>query len=450
MDLKHKLALRSTLVCAMTLLLVFSGTFYFFSNYVIQQYYRVLDERALTAAFIFLEKDEMNKQNYRSYEKKYLQTLNNEIIQIYDYTNHIAFVEEQSTFPTDPALLDRIRREGKHNFREDNRQFSGIFYKDNQGDFVILISGINSHGMAQIKSLFYLLLLFFVVGVIINYLFNLIVAGKTFRPFASVLQQVNTISAENLDERLPVIPGRKDELAALVGTLNMFLGRLEKEVNNQKRFLKNISHELKTPLTAIIGRAEIALEQGHTDYPHVLRKIISDTAGIQSVIEGLLLISGLQSGAPGPAESRFRIDELVWDTLGKLKFNYPNAVFHTSLDVGPDEEGQLEIFSRRELLATALINIVDNALKYSSNVAAEIIISIEDGHPLIIVRDNGPGIPEKEQDLVYDLFYRGSNIRHIPGQGIGLSLTRQILEFCKVNISIHSGPEVGTEVKLAF
>jgi len=97
-----------------------------------------------------------------------------------------------------------------------------------------------------------------------------------------------------------------------------------------------------------------------------------------------------------------------------------------------------------------LINIVDNALKYSSNGAAEITIKLQDRRPLIIIRDNGPGIPEKEQDLVYDLFYRGSNIRHIPGQGIGLSLTRQILEFCKVNISIHSGPEVGTEVKLAF
>jgi len=451
MNLKQKLALRSTLVCAMTLLLVFSGTFYFFRNYIIQQYYRVLEERALTAAFIFLEKDEMNNYNYHAYEKKYLHTLNNEIIQIYDYKNRITFVEERTELRVSPALLDRIRHEGKDIFRQGNRQFCGVFYRDNQGDFVILISGVNARGTAQIKSLLYLLLLFFIVGIIINYLFNIIVANKTFRPFSAMLQRVNAISAENLHDRLPLAPGQTDELAALASTLNMFLGRLEKEVNNQKSFLKNISHELKTPLTAIIGRAEVALDQDKADYRQVLQKIISDTAGMQSVIEGLLLISGLQTGSSGAAAgTRFRIDELVWEALEKLKFKYPDAVFHTSLDVDSGEEQLLEIASRRELLSIAFLNVVDNAVKYSRDEAADIIIRVQDGRPVIVVLDNGPGIPEQEMAHIYDLFFRGSNIRHIPGQGIGLSLSRQILEFCRVEMSIRSAAGAGTEVQLLF
>src|SRR5690606_18423071 len=103
------------------------------------------------------------------------------------------------------------------------------------------------------------------IGILINYLFNIFIANRTFRPFSSVLRKVNEISTDNLHDRLPK-PERNDELGELVTTLNMFLSRLDQEVSNQKNFLKNISHELKTPLTAIIGRAEIALGQDNADF----------------------------------------------------------------------------------------------------------------------------------------------------------------------------------------
>ncbi len=451
MNLKQKLALRSTVVCAVTLLLVFGGTFYFFKNYIDLQYYRLLDERAVTAAFIFLEKDELSKQNYRSYEKKYLQSLSEEMIQIYDDRGIVSFVEEEAGFPVSPELLRKIRTQEKYNFQRGNRQFSGIFYKDNQGDFVIIISGINTRAEGQVRSLLYLMSLFFVIGIVINYLFNIFVANRTFRPFSAVLRKVNAISAENLHDRLSVTPGRKDELEDLVSTLNMFLGRLEKEVNNQKSFLKNISHELKTPLTAIIGRAEVALEHDRSDYRQVLQKIVQDTAEVKSVIEGLLLISGLQvSGAASASHTLFRIDELVWEVLEKLRFKYPDAVFHTSLEVASQEEHLLDIHAHRDLLATALMNVVDNAVKYSSDQRAEIVIRVIGGKPEIVVRDNGPGIPAPERGQIFDLFFRGSNVRHIPGQGIGLSLTRQILEFCGAALFIQDAPGGGTEVRLGF
>jgi len=391
----------------------------------------------------------MNKYNYRAYEKKYLQSLSSEIIQIYDESGKIAFVAEDSSFRVTPGLLDQIRREEKLNFNRGDRQCSGIYYKDNQGDFVIIISGVNTRAAGQMRNLLYLLGLFFFVGILINYLFNIIVANKTFRPFAALLQKVNATSAENLHNRLPVIPGRKDELTDLAATLNIFLERLEKEVSNQKSFLKNISHELKTPLTAIIGRAEIALDNPQTDHPQVLQKIIADTAQMQSTIEGLLLISGLQSGNPDVTRSRFRLDELVWDTLEKLRFKHPEAVFHTSLEADAEHLGRLEVFATRELLSTALTNVIDNAVKYSRDNTAGIVIRTTGGRPAILITDNGPGIPEAEMEHIFELFFRGSNIRHVPGQGIGLSLTRQILSFCNAEISIQSTPE-GTQVQLVF
>ncbi len=453
MNLKQNLALRSTVVCAITLLLVFGGTFYFFRNYIELQYYRLLDERAMIAGFIYLEKDELSIQNYRDYERKYLQTVSEEIVQIYDDRGVVSFVPEESSFPVSDELLARIRTNGKHHFQHKNRQYSGIFYQDNQGDFVIITSGINTRADGQTRNLLYLMSVFFLIGILINYLFNIFIANRTFRPFSSVLRKVNEISTDNLHDRLPK-PERNDELGELVTTLNMFLSRLDQEVSNQKNFLKNISHELKTPLTAIIGRAEIALGQDNADFRQVLKKVVHDTIEMKSIIEGLLLLSGLQVG--GPAQSltysrcKFRIDELVWEVLEKLRFKYPKAVFHTAIDVDSRHESSLDLHTYRDLLAIALMNVLDNAIKYSKDDTADILIGMSGDRPVIDIRDNGPGIPIKEQEQVFELFFRGSNIRHIPGQGIGLSLARQIMQFCGYKLTIESGDASGTSVRFSF
>ncbi|MGF1635810.1 MAG: ATP-binding protein [Cyclobacteriaceae bacterium] len=450
MNLKRKLALRSTLVCAITLLTIFMGTFYFFRLFTLQQYFRRLDERALVTAFIFLEKDELSKRHYYEYEQKYLQSLDDEQIQIYDSTSSHAFIDFDPEFPVGNHAIEKIRNEGKTNFRVGERQFSGIFYEDNQGDFVIIVSGINHQGLEHIQNLGYLLILFFILGLTINYIFNLLVAKKTFKPFSELLHRVNTISTENLHDRVPLNKNTKDELSELSATINTFLDRIEREVDNQKSVIKNISHELKTPLTAIIGVAEVSLEREQSDYKKVLRKIVRDTSSLKSVIESLLLMSGLNTQNQRFASATFRIDELVWEVLEKLKIKYPDSIVHTTLNVELDNENLLVVSSHRDLLATALLNIIDNATKYSQNENPEIVISIKEGRPAIVVKDNGPGIPDDDIDNVFELFYRGSNIRHIPGHGIGLSLTQQIVEYCQTQMHIDSNNENGTQVTLVF
>ncbi|GAB2763810.1 HAMP domain-containing sensor histidine kinase [Rhabdobacter roseus] len=452
MNLKQKLALRSTLVCALTLLFVFAGTYYFFNNYISQQYFTRLDGRALTTAFFFLEKDEMSTHTYRDYEQKYAQSLDEEVVQIYDARDSVTFVEVHPNYPVSQVLLQKIRTTGKENFRVGERQFTGVYYQDNQGDFVILVSGINNRGIEQVQNLRNVLLLFFLVGIALNYLLNILVAQRTFKPFSAILQKVNTISTDNLNARLPVVADSHDELSELTGTLNMFLARLEKEVNNQRMFLKNISHELKTPLTALMGQAELSLESPYTEaqYRQVLQKIVRDTHQIRSIIEGLLLISGLNTGTQRPPSTSFRLDELVWDVLEKLKFKYPGSVIHTSLEVPSAQEARLEIHSHRELLATALLNILDNAVKFSQNGNPSLTLCIRDQRPALLVENDGPVIPEAELDQLYELFFRGSNTRHIPGHGIGLALTRQILDFCQAHISIQSTLRQGTQVLIQF
>ncbi|QCR21108.1 HAMP domain-containing sensor histidine kinase [Pontibacter sp. SGAir0037] len=452
MNLKQKLALRSTLVCAITLLIVLGSTLYFYRNYTLNSFYNKLENRALLSAIIFLEKDELNKKKYREYEQRYLNTLDNEMLQIYDAAGQIAFVEEITSFPVNQRMLQRIRQQGKYNFQVNERQYSGIYYEDNQGNFVVVSSGEDVTGKARLQNLSIAFGCLLLVGILINYILNALLAKKTFRPFSAILQKVNSISTENLNSRLPEINQPSDELSELTATLNTFLNRLESGVNNQKQFLKNVSHELKTPLAAILGEAELGLEKEKEpeEYQHVLKKIARSTSELSSVIEGLLLISGLNNKDPKTTFRSFRLDELLWEVLEKLHFKYPEAEVETLIEVG-DSDG-MQLHSHPELIATALTNIVDNALKFSNEQQVTITIKLSTRRELVLlVQDNGPGIPEQEQDKIFDLFYRGSNTQFLkPGHGIGLSLTKHIAEFCHISLSVSSSSGQGTEVKLVF
>src|SRR5690606_26893566 len=104
---------------------------------------------------------------------------------------------------------------------------------------------------------------------------------------------------------------------------------------------------------------------------------------------------------------KFRIDEIVWEVLEKLKFKFPEAVIDVSIDI--EDEDILEINSHRELVATALMNIVDNAIKFSPDRNPEIFISKAHERPFVRVKDHGHGIPAEEVSQIYNLFYRGSN-----------------------------------------
>ncbi|MFT2008673.1 HAMP domain-containing sensor histidine kinase [Pontibacter sp. 13R65] len=452
MNLKQKLAIRSTLVCAFTLLLVFGSTLYIYQKQTINYFYNKLEGRALLSAIIYLEKDELNKQKYHEYESRYLNRVDKEVVQIYDANDQVAFVPEISSFPVEKSTLNRIRRKGKENFLVNGKQYTGLYYEDNQGNFVIITTGEDNSGRTRLQNLALVLVCLFVVGVLVNYILNVLLARKTFKPFSSILRKVNTISTENLNSRLEQVNQPGDELSELIKTLNTFLDRLELGVNTQKQFSKNVSHELKTPLAAIIGEAELSLhkERSQEEYRVVLQKILKSTIDINSVIEGLLLISGLKQTDSRAHFRNFRLDELLWEVLERLKIKYPEAEVDTLLEV--EDADLLELHLHPELVSTAITNIIDNALKFSEDQKVKLVLRELDRNRLaLLVQDTGPGIPEQEQEKVFDLFFRGSNTQYYkPGHGVGLSLTKHIAEFCQIEISLSSITGQGTEVKLVF
>jgi signal transduction histidine kinase len=450
MSLRAKLGNQSALIFACTLGFVLLGAYLLFEHYTRELYYKKLQGRATTAAFFYLEKDELTGSKYREIEEKYRQ-ISGEPIRLYHAGSGELFVDDKLDYVLPARVLNNIARQGHHNFRIRGRHFAGIFYKDNQGDFIVVASGNNTAGSEQLAALRWMLAIFFVLGIGINYGMTRWLARRTFSPFSRLIRKVNAINTDNLHTRLRIPAGKPNELTALITNFNYLLERLEAGVKSQRNFLKNASHELKTPLAAIIGEIEVTLKQPreHEDYEQQLQLLKKEALHLQSIMEGLLMLSGLEMARDADMQP-VRIDEILWNVLEKTGMQYPQAVIFADFDGMAEHEKLLVVKGNRELLFVALSNLLDNAVKFSLPHPIHVTVAAQSGRLSITIRDEGPGIAEAEQGRIFDLFYRSSQTRHINGHGIGLHLTAQILERHRAERYIHSKPGEGTAIQVIF
>ncbi|KQB42727.1 sensor histidine kinase [Flavobacterium aquidurense] len=454
MNLKNKLAVNSTLLFAFIVGLLMAGSFLFFRSHMKDLYFDNLEDHAMTTALFYFEKDEikeMNSSRYKQIELQY-KRINNESIRVYDAKTSKIYVNDTVDFALSDKDLKSIEKEKLQTFTRGKRQFVALFYKDNQGDFIIVVSGIDRAGNRQLEILGCMFILFYLAGIPLNYLLGTFLAKQTFRPFTEVIEKVNTITTQNLHSRLDV-PNKngKDEIKELVTTFNYLLERLESGIMIQNNFLKNASHELKTPLTIIIGDIDVSLQQPRTNeqYEQILKSLRKDTLHLKATLEGLLVLSGLELSEPQQMET-VRIDEILWNVLEKKAIEYPESKISVNLDAIANQEDLLSVSANKHMLFIALYNIVDNAVKFSFAKPVE-IFALSDQNKLVIkITDYGSGISENDQKSIFDLFYRSDNTRHIQGQGLGLFITMQILKLHHIKLIVDSDLGKGTSFSLVF
>ena len=431
-----------------------AGSFLLFKSHMKDLYFDNLEDHAMTTALFYFEKDEIkefNSQRYKQIELQY-KRINNESIRVYDTKTNQLYVRDTIDFDLSEKDLKNIKKEKLQTFTRGDRQFLGLFYNDNQGDFIIIVSGIDRAGNHQLEMLGLMFILFYLAGIPLNYLLGTFLAKQTFRPFTEVIAKVNTITTENLHSRLEVPQtSGKDEIKELVTTFNYLLERLESGIMIQNNFLKNASHELKTPLTIIIGDLDVSLQQPRTNtqYEEILKSLRKDALHLKATLEGLLVLSGLELSEPQQMET-IRIDEILWNVLEKKAIEYPESKVSFNLNAIADQEALLSIYANKHMLFIALYNIVDNAIKFSSPAPVAIFALSNENKLVIKITDQGPGISENDQESIFDLFFRSDNTRHIQGQGLGLFITMQILKLHNINLIVDSEIGKGTSFSLVF
>lgn len=257
-------------------------------------------------------------------------------------------------------------------------------------------------------------------------------ARKSLQPVREMTERAALITSRNLSQRL-ASGSVKDELGVLADTFNEMLSRLEASFDQQKRFMADASHELRSPLAIIRGESEVSLqkkERREIEYRESLEIIRQEGVRLSHIVEDLFILARADGGRFRPGFTTFYLDEVVADSARAVRTLTEQKGL--SLELRTDEGLVFE--GNEQMIRRLFINLLDNALKYS-NEGALIRVECEDAgdHFRISVENTGNPIPQAEQPHIFDRFYRADKTRSHKhgyelgaGAGLGLAIGRSI------------------------
>ncbi|MFQ9316750.1 HAMP domain-containing sensor histidine kinase [uncultured Dysgonomonas sp.] len=444
MKIKTKLALLYTSITVVILMVVFIFVYLLTSKNIDSNYYTLLLDKALITAQKHFEKDELSQQAYQKVIDAYQRLLPETSERIIVANNrHDATVELESFL--NERQIDELFRTEQLKFEIDNLSGVGIYYPDNEGNFIIIVTAKNIQG-DYLKSLLkhILLIVLFVSSIII---FGLLWwnAKMITKPLQDMVSRMQEITPKDLHLRLIERKGN-DELAQVISYFNQMIERLEISFNSQKTFIANASHELKNPLTAIMGECEVMQLKEFTpdEYKGSIKRIENEIERLNILVNNLFQLAQTDLEI-----SESDVEQL--DVVEELQFviHYLEQSKYKGRISFVKNENSFYIRSNSHLLFVALQNIIDNACKYSKGEVKVEIIKNKSQFQLL-VSDKGIGIPAKEKDKIFDTFYRAQNTHSYKGAGIGLSLAHKILKLSGADISISSMENKGTTVTITW
>jgi two-component system heavy metal sensor histidine kinase CusS len=272
------------------------------------------------------------------------------------------------------------------------------------------------------------------------------IAQHGIRPLVQVGETARRISSTTLNERIKA-EGCPAEIAALAGTFNAMLDRLEESFARLSRFSADIAHELRNPVNNIRGESEVALARVRSvgEYRDVLGSCLEEAVRLSELIESLLFLA--RSESPGSHLKRERVD--VGELLAGVREYYEAVASEAGVTLAVVAGGRVIGYIDRSLLQRALGNLVSTALAHTA-AGGEVSLGVrlQAQEIRIEVRDTGAGIPAEVLPRVFDRFYRADPARsqNSGGAGLGLAIARQIVLLHGGDVQITSQVGHGTTV----
>jgi heavy metal sensor kinase len=268
-------------------------------------------------------------------------------------------------------------------------------------------------------------------------------ASRALAPVERMTERARSITAEHLSERLPV-HNPDDEMGRLATVFNETLARLERSFEQMRRFTTDVSHELRTPLTAIRSVGEVGL-RGHRDeaaFRSIIGSMLEEVDRLSSLVDRLLTLSRAESGQAALAREPVNLDELAENVVSHLGVLAEEKRQTLAIDRGP---APVYALADRLVLRQALINLVDNAIKFSpEGGAVRVRIGAARAEALVDVSDSGAGIDPDARHRVFDRFYRADGAE-TTGTGLGLSIAKGAVEAGGGRLTLEqSGPSGST------
>ncbi len=244
--------------------------------------------------------------------------------------------------------------------------------------------------------------------------------GRALRPVENVRREVAGLDARSLGARVQV-PPTHDEVARLAVTMNDLLARLESAEQRQREFVGNASHDLQSPLSVFRTELEVALARADLEeWQHTGRHLLTENAHMEALVGDLLFLAQADESQPA-ARSALDLEDLVAEEVARIA-----AGGRIRVDLQTDP---VPVHGNRQQLARMVRNLLLNAVEFAEQrVAVE--LREEDGTAVLVVSDDGPGVPEHDREEVFHRFFTRDQARdrRSGGTGLGLAIARSVAE----------------------
>ena len=370
--------------------------------------------------FIALKQQRVDWRDRRSVEALFDQSKRLRYLEIRNDAGHVLYRSQE--LEKGPAFL--MPRIPKQNIAWNGRALRfGVFHQDG------IVLGIGSE-TKEITETFAQLLLAYVVVlpmVIVAVGFGAWwIARRAVAPVEAIAAQAETISVSDLHQRLPA-SSSQDEIAHLTSVLNGMFDRLQRSFDQVARFTSDASHELKTPLALMRAEAESALNAPNSapDQRELCANVIKQCLQLSQIVDGLLFLSRADNRHLALEQETVDLTSLVRE----LREDAEILALPLNLALQCNLPSELRVRGDRRLLSRALMNLIDNAIKYNRAGGAVVISALVHRETAVLtIRNNGDGIFGEAKEKVFDRFYRGDSLSGdvAAGHGLGLSIAREI------------------------
>ncbi|NMC36667.1 HAMP domain-containing histidine kinase [Candidatus Beckwithbacteria bacterium] len=356
-------------------------------------------------------------------------------------------VAQSQTLPVDPHLVSRLETEIKNNFEPKfltegkNRFYVQPLYEGARFIGTIIVGDSTEVVNEAFRVLLNTLILVFLIFMLPLILVSFLEADISLSPLRELAKSMNTISTKNLADRVEV-GNPHDEIGEVGTSFNSLLDRLQKGFDKERQLIHDISHQLKTPLTAIKSDVEIALTKSRSlqAYQKILTNVLSDADRMSGILKDMMNFAWAASENQDQNFKTHNVSHLLEEAAEIAQQLGIDKHIIVSTSITPN----LQVFGQQEKLLQIFLNILENAIKYSRRKGKILIqTNLEGSQVKIIIKDNGVGISKKDLPHIFERFYRGKS-QVGEGSGLGLSIAAALTRAHKGTIEASSQKGKGT------
>lgn len=418
--------------------------------------------------FSFIILEVFTYQNIKTLDAKLLAVAYDIEYEIDDFLKGEGFFDEQEEFSISNLNISIYKKNQKninvilkssnkleiYNFRQLNTTiFEGkknairvlTFKSKKSKNVYIQVSTTMSDKLdSSVDDLKFILFLLVPIVLLFSIFVGFIFIKKALVPVKTIIDEVNNIDAKDLKKRIKQL-NSNDEIDELITTFNKLLTRLEDSFFKIKRFSNDVSHELKTPLTVIKGELELGLRKSRNidEYKKILSTTLEETESLQRVIDSLLFLSNDNQNETIKQFTNIEFDSIIIDSLSKNK----KLSFEKNIEFNIKNFDEVSCKGNEVLLRVMVDNLILNAIKYS-NENSSIDLSLNKN--FLIVKDYGIGIKKENLEQIFERFYMVDKARLRGGNGLGLSIVKNILKLHDFTIEVDSKLNEYTSFKIIF